>query len=443
MALRSKSKNTIIQLHPLAQDSSGEESHNLIEKPVQPPSCRPSTLSQALASTAHLANLLPTGTVLAFQLLIPIFTNNGSCDAVTRPLTLCLLAVLAASCFLACFTDSFRSPDGKLHYGIATLHGLWLFEVDTNEEYHSGVEMEKYRLRLMDCMHAFMSVMVFASIALRDKNVVSCFYPLPEHETQEVLDIVPLGVGVLCSCLFVLFPTRRHGVGFPVTNGVDRRLKSKNTIIQLHPLAQDSSGEESHNLIEKPVQPPSRSPSTLSKALASTAHLANLLPTGTVLTFRLLIPIFTNNGSCDAGTRPLTLCLLAVLAASCFLACFTDSFRSPDGKLHYGIATLHGLWLFEVDTNEEYHSGVEMEKYRLRLMDCMHAFMSLMVFASIALRDKNVVSCLYSLPEHETQVVLEIVPLGVGVLCSCLFVLFPTRRHGVGFPVTNGDDRRP
>lgn len=211
MSLRPKSKNSI-ELQPLGQDRN-EETHNLIEKPIQSP---PSTLSQALASTAHIANLLPTGTVLAFQLLVPVFTNNGSCDTITRPLSLFLLTILAVSCFLACFTDSFRSPDGKLHYGIATLHGLWLFEGDIIEDKDNS--MEKYKVRFIDCMHAFMSVLVFVSIALRDKNVVSCFYPLPEHETKEVLDIVPLGIGVLCGLLFVLFPTKRHGVGYPVTN---------------------------------------------------------------------------------------------------------------------------------------------------------------------------------------------------------------------------------
>jgi hypothetical protein len=42
-----------------------------------PPS---SPLYQALTSTANLANLLPTGTLLAFNLLAPTFTNHGACD---------------------------------------------------------------------------------------------------------------------------------------------------------------------------------------------------------------------------------------------------------------------------------------------------------------------------------------------------------------------------
>ncbi|KAJ1420002.1 Protein DMP [Sesbania bispinosa] len=37
---------------------------------------RRSALSQALTSTANLANLLPTGTLLAFQILTPVFTQQ-------------------------------------------------------------------------------------------------------------------------------------------------------------------------------------------------------------------------------------------------------------------------------------------------------------------------------------------------------------------------------
>lgn len=42
-------------------------------------------INQTFRSTAQLANLLPTGSVLAFQLLAPIFTNQGQCDVVSQP----------------------------------------------------------------------------------------------------------------------------------------------------------------------------------------------------------------------------------------------------------------------------------------------------------------------------------------------------------------------
>lgn len=185
--------------------------------PVPPPRPPPqSTISQALEYSAHLANLLPTGTLLAFQLLTPIFTNNGSCDAATRPMTLILLFLLSLSCFLASFTDSVKASDGQVYYGFVTMRGLWLF--DTPSAVASGIpDLSKFRLSFIDVVHAILSVLVFVSVALRDKNVVSCLYPKPGHEAQEVLDVVPIGIGLVSSLLFVVFPTRRHGIGYPVT----------------------------------------------------------------------------------------------------------------------------------------------------------------------------------------------------------------------------------
>lgn len=72
-------------------------------------------------------------------------------------------------------------------------------------------------MRVIDWVHGALSVLVFGAVALRDKNVEGCLYPSPGVETREVLDIVPLGIGVICSFLFVVFPTTRHGVGYPVT----------------------------------------------------------------------------------------------------------------------------------------------------------------------------------------------------------------------------------
>ncbi|GLT61669.1 hypothetical protein SLA2020_343580 [Shorea laevis] len=175
-------------------------------------------ISQTLTSTANLANLLPTGTLLAFQLLLPIFTNNGACDSATRPMTMVLLLLLALSCFLASFTDSVKASDGQVYYGFATFKGMYLF--DYPDPVGSDLpDLSKYRIRLIDGVHAVLSVLVFGAVAFRDKNVVSCFYPLPAKETQEVLDIVPVGIGLICSLLFVVFPTRRHGIGYPVTPG--------------------------------------------------------------------------------------------------------------------------------------------------------------------------------------------------------------------------------
>ncbi|KAG5525788.1 hypothetical protein RHGRI_032169 [Rhododendron griersonianum] len=203
--------------------TSNDENSPGTPKSQPPPPLSPSlaqrALSQGLTSTAHLANLLPTGSLLAFQLLTPTFTKNGLCDSATRPLTLLLL--LATSCFLACFTYSFRASDGQVYYGFATPKGMWVFDSQAaaNASGSRIPDLSKYRLGFIDVVHAVLSVLVFVAVALRDKNVQSCFYPRPGHEAREVLDIVPIGIGVICSLLFVIFPTRRHGIGYPVTPG--------------------------------------------------------------------------------------------------------------------------------------------------------------------------------------------------------------------------------
>lgn len=98
-----------------------EAERNLIQRAI----------SQTFQSTAHLANLLPTGTVLAFQLLSPIFTNLGNCDSVSKSMTAALVALSGASCFLLCFTDSFRDSKGNICYGFATFRGLWVIDGST------------------------------------------------------------------------------------------------------------------------------------------------------------------------------------------------------------------------------------------------------------------------------------------------------------------------
>ncbi|KAK8504010.1 hypothetical protein V6N13_092763 [Hibiscus sabdariffa] len=171
-------------------------------------------ISQTFQSTAHLANLLPTGTVLAFQLLSPIFTNQGDCDSVSRSMTAALVLLCGLSCFLTSFTDSFRDKNGSVCYGFATPNGMWVIDGSTTLPPEFAA---KYQLRSIDFMHAFMSIMVFAAVALFDKNVVSCFYPTPSVRVEEILTALPVGIGVCCSMLFVVFPTTRHGIGFPLS----------------------------------------------------------------------------------------------------------------------------------------------------------------------------------------------------------------------------------
>ncbi|KAI3736096.1 hypothetical protein L6452_15629 [Arctium lappa] len=172
-------------------------------------------LRKALKLTAHLANLLPTGSVLVFQILTPIFTHEGKCRThVSRTLTSILLSLCAISCFFLCFTDSFRDGGGKVRYGMATFSGLWVIDGLAKVPAEKASE---YKVKFIDVFHGVLSVAVFVVIAIFDKNVVNCFYPEPSEEMAELLSTLPIGVGVLCSLLFAAFPTTRHGIGFPLS----------------------------------------------------------------------------------------------------------------------------------------------------------------------------------------------------------------------------------
>ncbi|KVI04288.1 protein DMP6-like [Cynara cardunculus var. scolymus] len=172
-------------------------------------------LRKAFKLTAHLANLLPTGSVLVFQILSPIFTHEGKCRTqVSRTLTSTLLSLCAISCFFLCFTDSFRDSAGKVRYGMATFSGLWVIDGLAKVPPEKVCE---YKVKVIDVFHGVLSVTVFVVIAIFDKNVVNCFYPEPSEEMAELLWMLPIGVGVLCSLLFAAFPTTRHGIGFPLS----------------------------------------------------------------------------------------------------------------------------------------------------------------------------------------------------------------------------------
>lgn len=81
----------------------------------QPKTPAQKAMRKTFKGTAHLANLLPTGTVLAFQILSPVVTDQGRCpNAASRATTLCLIVASAVSCFVCCFTDSVRDSRGKV-----------------------------------------------------------------------------------------------------------------------------------------------------------------------------------------------------------------------------------------------------------------------------------------------------------------------------------------
>ena len=174
-------------------------------------------LKKTLTSSGHLANLLPTGTVLTFQFLSPLFTDQGQCVAHNRDWATCLIAACGVLCFVLCFTDSFRDEKGKVRYGVATRKGLWVFDSKASAKLAPEVA-ETYRLRLIDFVHAFASLLVFSAIVLFDQNVMKCFCPTASEEMKELLKSLPIWIAIACIVLFVVFPTKRHGIGFPLSS---------------------------------------------------------------------------------------------------------------------------------------------------------------------------------------------------------------------------------
>ncbi|KAF5731374.1 hypothetical protein HS088_TW18G00051 [Tripterygium wilfordii] len=203
------------------EDETAQQQQPLLEdKNTKPPPKKPKTPTQkavrkTFKGTTQLSKLLPTGSVLTFQILSPVLTHQGHCPTTTsQSLTLALLALSGLACFLLCFTDSCRDENGKIRHGVATFKGLWVLDgsVKLSEE-----EAEKYKLRFIDFFHAVLSLLVFFAVALFDKNIVKCFCPTPSEETKELIVGLPFWIGVVCSILFVAFPTKRHGIGSPLS----------------------------------------------------------------------------------------------------------------------------------------------------------------------------------------------------------------------------------
>ncbi|XP_042518192.1 protein DMP2-like [Macadamia integrifolia] len=165
----------------------------------------------AFTGVGNLIRLLPTGTVFLFQFLSPVLTNNGQCYTINKYLTGTLLSGCAFFCCFSSFTDSYVGSDGLIHYGIVTINGLWSSSPST-----SGlVDLSAYKLRVGDFVHSFLSLMVFAVVALMDPNTMDCYYPSFESTQKMLVMVLPPVVGAVASSVFVLFPNNRHGIGYP------------------------------------------------------------------------------------------------------------------------------------------------------------------------------------------------------------------------------------
>ncbi|VAI51408.1 unnamed protein product [Triticum turgidum subsp. durum] len=178
------------------------------------------TTNKVMSSVANHAQLLPTGTVLTDQTLSPSFTNHGKCETFSSNqwLTTALVIVLAYACIFFSFTDSvIGHHDGKLYYGVATPDGFNVFNFSDEDEKREWAGLDEFRrlwLRLLDFVHTFFTAVVFLTVAFSDVGLQNCFFRDAGRNTRELLKNLPLGMAFLSSSMFIIFPTKRKGIGF-------------------------------------------------------------------------------------------------------------------------------------------------------------------------------------------------------------------------------------
>ncbi|PKU75582.1 protein DMP2 [Dendrobium catenatum] len=162
-----------------------------------------------ISATARLNVLLPTATILAFSIFTPLLTNDGDCSSLNRYLMASFVLLCAASCAFFAITDSFRTASGRACFGVATLYGIWTF----NARRKGPLEPASYRLKWQDLFHALMSVAALVIFAGSHRDVVECYH---SKAPKKVIKSVPLVAGFVISVLFVIFPSKRNGIGQPL-----------------------------------------------------------------------------------------------------------------------------------------------------------------------------------------------------------------------------------
>jgi hypothetical protein len=185
---------------------------------------------------ANLANLLPTGTFLTFQAVVPLFTNNGSCNlancGVTEKIMTALLSLTFCSInWILTFTDSISTTSGKHYYGLVTCYGLYNPQFKT-----SGManvvgstyvgDPSRYKVTIWDFINGILSVTVFATLALLTQPVASCYWPKLSITIEKT---VPILVGIIAAAYFSIAPTPRRGVGYSVQGFVDEPVDDSST----------------------------------------------------------------------------------------------------------------------------------------------------------------------------------------------------------------------
>ena len=198
-----------IQQDLIESDLPDEESYYSLRDDDKDESRFIHVLNAVLSGTARLNVLLPTATILAFTIFAPLLTDDGKCGILNRWLMGVFLAISSASCIFFLFTDSFRTARGRLYYGVATFRGIWSFNGGGRRKPCAPSE---YRLGRIDLFHASLSLIAFLTFAISHNDVMACYHlEMP----RKVTNSVPLVVGFVISVLFVVFPSKRRGIGYP------------------------------------------------------------------------------------------------------------------------------------------------------------------------------------------------------------------------------------
>ncbi|KAJ7546395.1 hypothetical protein O6H91_08G038300 [Diphasiastrum complanatum] len=168
----------------------------------------------------NISNLLPTGTLMMFQSLAPIFTNNGVCGSIEQTMTGILVLIFSLICFLSCFTDSLTTESGHTYRGILTTKGLYnsqfkqLLKIDSN--FYTGPPgSSRYYVKISDFVNASLTIVCFCSISLLTAPLTNCLFPdIP----STIAKTVPIIVSLLVSIVFGFSPPARLGVGYSSAN---------------------------------------------------------------------------------------------------------------------------------------------------------------------------------------------------------------------------------
>ncbi|KAJ7548732.1 hypothetical protein O6H91_07G024400 [Diphasiastrum complanatum] len=165
--------------------------------------------SYALRNVVHLFNRMPTGTLLAYNILQSASADNASCDIFTKLKTGSLLGFWGMASFILAFTDSYRAPNGDVYFGLATPTGMWTPQIRLSPK-----ESAPYKITAVDFVHATLSVLVFAVSSVSSDDVVYCFFP---YLPQIIVKSSPALTSLISALIFIFYPSNRHGINYPTT----------------------------------------------------------------------------------------------------------------------------------------------------------------------------------------------------------------------------------